>query len=96
MDPTVIKEENHGTVTWGQEGVRHAKHVSIRYNFAKENVDKGSIRLEYCENEAMTADILTKPLPRLAFDTHRNELGVFDLTAPQQEEALILVLRSCT
>ena len=82
MDPTVIKEDNQGAVTWGQEGVRHAKHVFIRKNFVKENVDKGSIRLEYCETKKMTADILTKPLLRLAFDKHRDELGIFDLTAP--------------
>ena len=82
MDPTVIKEDNQGAVTWGQEGVRHAKHVSIRKNFVKENVQKGSIQLEYCATNDMTADVLTKPLLRLAFDKHRDELGVLDLSAP--------------
>lgn len=38
--PRVFHEDNHGAITWSTDGIRNAKHVSIRYNFAKEQSDK--------------------------------------------------------
>ncbi len=38
------------------------KHISIRYNFVKEEVRYGTIALQYCNTQLQLADILTKGL----------------------------------
>ena len=44
---------------------RHrSKHISIKYHFIRERISKGKLRLEYVPTAEMTADILTKGLPR--------------------------------
>ena len=76
---TAVMEDNQGAIVWGTDGVRHAKHVAIRRNFVKENVDHGHIEIQYCSTQEMTADILTKPLGRIHFEEHRNGFGVFNM-----------------
>ena len=77
--PTALNEDNQGALVWSTDGVRHAKHVSIRLNFVKEQVEFGAVRPVYCSTQQMTADILTKPLLRVAFEKHRDGLGVTKL-----------------
>lgn len=76
---TSILDDNRGAIVWGQEGVRHVKHVSIKKNFVKEHVDQGTVQIVYCETTRMIADTLTKPLPRIAFEKHRQDLGVLQI-----------------
>ena len=35
-EPTTVLNDDHGTLCWPIAGVRHAKDVSIRRNFVKE------------------------------------------------------------
>ena len=74
--PTLLYEDNQGTTDWGSERVRHAKHVSIKYNFVKDNVDSKVVKIVYCPTEEMVADILTKPLLRVRFENLRSKLSV--------------------
>ena len=76
VNPTVLHVDNQGALIWGSEGVRHAKHVAIRVNFVKQEVDNKSILLAYCPSNSMPADILTKPLSRVVFQIHRESIGV--------------------
>lgn len=78
LGATKIFEDNQGAITWSREGVRSAKHVSIRMNFVKQQCDAGTILLEYCSTERMIAEILTKPLGRIKFEYHRDALGIRD------------------
>lgn len=41
-ESTPVMEDNHGAVVWGSEGVRHAKHISIRKNFVPKICEVGS------------------------------------------------------
>lgn len=75
-EPTVVMKDNQGAIVWSTEGVRHAKHVPIRRNFSKEQIDRGIIKAQYCPTADMTTDVLTKPLLRHAFEKHRLSLGV--------------------
>ena len=77
---TSITEDNQVAITWGNEGVRHAKHVSIEKHFVKEQVGFGSVRIVNCPTQDMTADALTKPLSRLSFQKRRDGLGVSKYT----------------
>ena len=80
---TILFEDNQGTINWATEGVRNAKHVAIRGNYVQEQIRLGSVRMQYCPGEKMTADILTKPLQRVLFEKHRTSLGVVQ-AAPHQ------------
>ena len=39
-----------------------SRHISIRYFFVKDRVDKEKFSIEYCNTSAMIADFFTKPL----------------------------------
>lgn len=75
---TVMLGDNQGALVWSSDGIRHAKHVSIRMNFVKQQVDHSFIQLVYCPTEHKKADILTKALQNLAFDKHRDRMGVLN------------------
>ena len=47
----------------------------------REALEDGIITLIYCPTEQMTADILTKPLPRQRFETLRLEMGLMNLSS---------------
>ena len=74
IEGTLLRVDNQGAFLWGSQGIRHAKHVSIRLNFVKECIERGILILLYCKSSEMVADILTMPLLRLAFEKHRNVL----------------------
>ncbi|CAI7888222.1 unnamed protein product [Closterium sp. NIES-53] len=54
--------------------VNRTKHISLRYFFVKDAIDKGRMRLVYCPTSDMAADSHTKKLTRLKFH-HYNQLG---------------------
>jgi len=76
--PTVVMEDNQGTIAIAKNPVGHAhtKHMDIRYHYVREAVQNGIITLEYCPTEAMTADLLTKPLSKGRFETFRLAMGL--------------------
>ena len=75
-EPTVIMEDNQAAIAITQNPIAHArtKHIDIRYHFEREATTRGTVELYYCPKEMMTADILTKPLPRERFEQHRQEI----------------------
>ena len=52
------------------------KHIDIKYHWIREEVATGSLTLTYCPTADMTADILTKALPRVPFSRLRTKLGI--------------------
>jgi len=52
------------------------KHIDIKYHWIREEVAAGSFTLIYCPTADMTADILTKALPRITFSRLRDKLGL--------------------
>ncbi|CAI7783937.1 unnamed protein product [Closterium sp. NIES-53] len=54
--------------------VNRTKHISLRYFFVKDAIDKGRMRLVYCPTNDMAADSLTKKLTRQKFH-HCNQLS---------------------
>lgn len=47
------------------------KHITVKFHNVKQMRDNGVIFLHYCPSKLMTADVLTKPLPKPQFDTFR-------------------------
>jgi KUP system potassium uptake protein len=76
--PTVIMEDNQGTIAIARNPVAHArtKRIDIRYHYIHEAVQEGTVVLQYCPTEAMTADVLTKSLTKNPFETLQKEMGL--------------------
>jgi hypothetical protein len=53
---------------------KKTKHVKAKFLFIKDQVDDGEIKVINCPVEEMWADILTKPLQGMAFQTMRAQL----------------------
>ena len=68
--PTVIKEDNQGTIAIARNPVSYSrtKHIDIKYHYIRETILNGYVTLEYCPTKQMLADLLTKPLPRDRFE----------------------------
>lgn len=76
--PTVIYEDNQGTIALAKNPVSHSrtKHIDIRHHFIREATESEIIIVEYCPTKEMLADMLTKPLHRAAFDYLRLKMGL--------------------
>lgn len=60
---------------------QRTKHIDIRHHFIRDHIEKGDISLKYLPTDAMTADILTKPLEKVKFARFREQMGVVDIEA---------------
>lgn len=59
------------------------KHIDIKYHSIQNLTNARTIDLEYCSSKDMTADILTKPLPKPYFFKLRSDLTL--VTVPTSE-----------
>ena len=79
-EPTVIKEDNQGTIALSRNPEYHprTKHIDIKYHFIRDKVEKKELVLEYYPTEQMLADLLTKQLGKTLFQRLRGLMGVRD------------------
>ena len=79
-EPTVVKEDNQGTIALSRNPKYHprTKHIDIKYHFIRDKVEKKELVLEYCPTEQMLADLLTKQLGKTLFQRLRGLMGVRD------------------
>ena len=64
-------EKNPGFHKW-------SKHAEVRYYFVRECYPDGRIGVEHIDGVKQLADLLTKPLDRVRFETPRNDIGFRD------------------
>ena len=55
----------------------NSRHISFRYFFVKDRIDKGEMSVLYCPTQNMLADFFTKPLQGSLFHRFRNVLMGF-------------------
>ena len=60
--------------TWVVSG--RSKHIDVRFHIIRDATANGLIRLEYIRSTDMTADILTKALPKELHLRHIKGLGM--------------------
>ena len=53
-----------------------SKHIEIKYNYIRDMVQMGAVKLQYVATEEHIADVLMKPFTRVKFDYLREKLGV--------------------
>ena len=76
--PVSILCDNQSAIDLSKNPVQHSrsKHIDIRYHFIKDQVEQGTIQLEYVGTRDQISDILTKPLSTELFEKHRWSLSV--------------------
>lgn len=84
-DSTKLKEDNRGVNVWSEKEMRNSKHIAIKRNLVKENVENGVVFLSQCATEKMVADISTKRLTRVAFERLRTALGLRQMGSERRE-----------
>lgn len=75
---TQIFCDNQSAISLCMNNIYHArsKHIDIRFHFSREAQEQGHIKVEYKPTSDMTADILTKSLPKL---NHAKCVGLLKL-----------------
>ena len=75
-DPIVIYQDNKNSITVCEMPRSKSKHLDVKHCVVRDQVTRGLIKLIYCSSSTMTADVLTKGLPRPKFTTHLQALGL--------------------
>jgi hypothetical protein len=72
-EPTDIGEDNQSCIKMCHNPVMHkrSKHIDTKLHFIRERVENEEVGIHYIPTEEMTADILTKSLPRVKVEKHR-------------------------
>ena len=74
--PIVIGEDNQSCIKMCHNPVMHkrSKHIDTKLHFIRERVENKEVKIHYVPTEEMTADILTKSLPRVKVERYRTIL----------------------
>ncbi|GMF45584.1 unnamed protein product [Phytophthora fragariaefolia] len=77
-DATQIWEDNQGAIALAQNAGYHArsKHVDIRHHFIRENVENGTVKVDYIDTKRQLANMLTKSLGTKTLKYLRESTGV--------------------
>ena len=84
LEPTTLGEDNMSTIAMINNDCngQKTKHIEIRFNLIREQVQKLVIQLEHLRTQDMVSDILTKPLDPKPFLHLRSKLlGMMALAA---------------
>jgi hypothetical protein len=81
QEATTLFEDNQSAISMTKNPQFHgrSKHISIKYHFIRDQVEKGAVELKYCPTKEMVADMLTKGLPKEQFMKLRSMAGVTTL-----------------
>jgi hypothetical protein len=76
--PTVLFSDSQSAIALAKDSHYHAqtKHINICYHFICYIIEEGTIKLNYCPTNDMTADTLTKALPSVKAKHFATALGL--------------------
>ncbi|KAK4701331.1 hypothetical protein P7C70_g4901, partial [Phenoliferia sp. Uapishka_3] len=76
--PTVVANGNASSVSVAHNHEHHqrARHIDIKHSWIRENIFSGRFAVVWVAGKDMLADVLTKPLPRIAFQYAVRRLGL--------------------
>ncbi|GKC35754.1 hypothetical protein Tco_1048138 [Tanacetum coccineum] len=83
LDDMPVLCDNKGAIGLSKNPILYSrtKHIEIRHQFLRDNVQKGNISIEKVSSEDNIADILTKPLKREPFNLFRLGLSLMEPNA---------------
>ena len=53
-----------------------SKHIEIKYNYIRDMVQKGAVKLQYVAMDEHIDDVLMKPMAMVKFEYFKEKLGV--------------------
>jgi hypothetical protein len=76
--PLIISTDNNGAKSLSVNDSNHgkAKHIDIRYHFICSHIESNAFVVKHTPGAENTADIFTKPLSRIVFQSHVARLGL--------------------
>ena len=76
--PTTLFCDNQAAIKLAIDDNYHArtKHINIHFHFIWQVISDGTLIIKYCPTDNMTADILTKSLPKWKVSMHVCTLGL--------------------
>ena len=76
--PTWLLCDNQSALAliWNLGNHPRIKYIALRYHFFQDAVANGHLKLEYCQTEEMTADLMTKSLGRVKYKQFIQKLGM--------------------
>ncbi|KAK8540067.1 hypothetical protein V6N12_046360 [Hibiscus sabdariffa] len=79
-----LLSDNNSAIQIAKNLVQHdrTKHVEINRHFIAEKIKNGTAKLFYIPSDGQLADILTKALPKPAFDSFKCKLGIYNVYTP--------------
>lgn len=77
-DSSVIYCDNQSALSIAKNPIPHVrtKHIDTRFHFIHDLMRDEIIQVKYCSTETQLADIFTKIMPRVKFDSFCERLGV--------------------
>lgn len=80
LEPSMIMCDNQSCIKLLVNPVFHgrSKHVEIKFHYLRDMVQRNAVELKYIATEEKTADILTKPLPKVKFCHFREHLDLVE------------------
>ena len=74
--PIRVMEDNQACIHIAENPVsqKRTRQIDIKYHFIRDYIDDGTISVKYCPTKDMLADILTKAMPRPAFQGLRSRI----------------------
>jgi hypothetical protein len=80
-EPIHIFCDNTSVISISKNLVMHSKtkHIPIKFHFLREQVISKVIKVEYVGTKDQIADVFTKPLSKMQFESLRDQLGVYPL-----------------
>ena len=75
---TILYSDNKGAISTAKDPTLHSrtKHTLLHYNYTRELVKKGVVKIDYLKGDQIVADGLTKPLPIEKFNKFIKFLGL--------------------
>ena len=63
--PSIMMEDNMSTIEMIKGNINHKtnKHINPKFNYTRQQVERGYLKIIHCDTAEMVADLLTKALP---------------------------------
>jgi hypothetical protein len=77
-EPLIIFEDNQGCISYGKRSISQSsmKHIDLKYNFLREEIQRGVFDLQRVPTSSNIADIFTKALAKPRFQELRHRLNI--------------------
>ena len=76
FEPSLLFSDNQSAIAISNNDIHHnrTKHIDIKHHFIRDTIKQKQMKILWVNSENQLADICTKALPRIKFNTMKNKL----------------------